>query len=314
MLFDLTKSHPILQLQYSQFHGSQNAVLVKPTNPRTAGWVGALDTPKKNQIIFKSDIISQSDLIASSPGYDVKLDCSMWFFFRGAWHFCINVSTCLYVKPKERYKTETVLSVQTSSSSNLPTLALARTNVNLPHLRTYEILKSSTYWIIEHRMHFSCFDTQRYLVDRAELRQPPSNQHSNVPCDQRSFPRLTKGSRSHAFKASSSLTMSLGSKSWRLPGKTVKMDHIWRYMLLGDTSSLLGPASASPKKSSSNWTIGFLPNWTILIVKFGAFCEFEEKSGWFCQAHVIKSNKYLSLKSFIKSQTAHYWNQRYTFG
>ena len=137
--------------------------------------------PKKNQIIFKSDIISQSDLIASSPGYDVKLDCSMWFFFRGAWHFCIHVSTCLYVKPKERYKTETVLSVQTSSSSNLPTLALARTNVNLPHLRTYEILKSSTYWIIEHRIHFSCFDTQRYLVDRAELRQPaPSNQHSNV--------------------------------------------------------------------------------------------------------------------------------------
>lgn len=62
----------------------------------------------------------------------------------------------------------------------------------------------------------------------------------------------------------------------------------------------LDQPQASPKKSSSNWTIGFLPNWTILIVKFGAFCEFEEKSGWFCQAHVIQSNKYVSLKSFHK--------------
>lgn len=153
----------------------------------------------------------------------------------------------LPVKPKESYKTETILSVQTSSSSNLPTLALAKTNVK-PYLRAQN---HQLYWIIEHRIHFSCCDTQlRYLVDRAELHQPsPSNQHSNVPCDQRSFPRLTKGSRSHAFKASSSLTMSLGSKSWRLPGKTVKkMDHVWRYILLGDTSSLLGPASSQSKE------------------------------------------------------------------
>ncbi len=92
-----------------------------------------------------------------------------------------------------------------------------------PQIRTSEIWKLSTllgHWASYPLLmfwHTTKISRRPGCFSSTAIKHSPSNQRTN--CDQRSFPRLTKGSRSHAFKASSSLTMSLGSKAWRLQTK-----------------------------------------------------------------------------------------------
>ena len=157
---------------------------------------------------------------------------------------------CIYIyieicKKKDEYrntKLQLLWAFMISSSSNLLTLAFGWNKYTKQKTHRFAHLKYENYqlyWAIKHHIHFSCFDTQlRYLVDLAFFFL-----HSRTNCDQRSFPRLTKGSRSHAFKASSSLTMSLGSKAWRLQTKIEIHQPSWESK--GPPTPLM---SSSPEK------------------------------------------------------------------